>query len=131
MIAFLGGFGFFSSWNVIYQILIFATPRRCLFRGKILTWWIRKRIFRPSARSRYDTSGLLLRTVQIMVVCGGLFFVVSQLVANVLGWIWCIGLYVDDYLTGDDDKWKRFKGWVGNKVKWKMELPTPPVRETA
>jgi hypothetical protein len=36
-----------------------------------------------------------------------------------------LGLFFDDYLFGDDDRWKRFKGWVGNKVKWKMTLPQP------
>ena len=34
-------------------------------------------------------------------------------------------LYLDDYLTGDDDKWKKFKDAVRNKIKWKMELPQP------
>lgn len=34
-------------------------------------------------------------------------------------------LYLDDYLTGDDEKWKRFKNRVRNKIKWRMHVPQP------
>lgn len=40
-------------------------------------------------------------------------------------WTAFIALYLDDYLTGDDDRWKRFKDEARNKVKWLMELPAP------
>lgn len=72
-------------------------------------------------------------------------FIVLSLVAgpveNVVGGIWerydlvywggCIVYFLDDYLTGDDDRWRRFKDAVRNKIRWLMELPKPAEPTTA
>lgn len=48
-------------------------------------------------------------------------------------YLYCFGmiaLYLDDYLSDDDDR-KKFWDTVRNKIKWKMELPKPvQVRST-
>lgn len=46
-------------------------------------------------------------------------------------WSIFIALYLDDYMTGDDDQWKRRWEAVRNKVKWLMELPRLPQPGTA
>lgn len=43
-------------------------------------------------------------------------------------WLPLLLLWVDDWLTGDDDRWNRFKSRARNAVKWKMALPVPPPR---
>jgi hypothetical protein len=37
-------------------------------------------------------------------------------------WLLIIALYMDDYVTGDDERWKRFKQWARNKLRWRMVL---------
>lgn len=51
--------------------------------------------------------------------------------ADVVYWVGCIVLLLDDYLTGDDDRWRRFWEAVRNKVRWLMELPAPAEPTTA
>jgi hypothetical protein len=45
--------------------------------------------------------------------------------ANAAYFVPFVCLYLDDYLTGDDDKWRRFWEGVRNKIKWLMKLPQP------
>jgi hypothetical protein len=116
-------FGFFSAWNAIYLSLALTIPKRRLFRGRILTMPIRRRVrwFAPpptggKVHGYRDGRGFRLRVIQLCLVCG----------LVIAGWVGCIVLFVDDWLTGGEDGWRRFKGWAGNRVKWLMELPAPP-----
>jgi hypothetical protein len=91
-------------------------------KGKILTQPI----------VRFFPQPWLARTSQIFANYGayelcryGLNLPVKPL--NVIYWTVYIALYMDDYLTGDDDKWKKFKDAVKNKIKWLMDLPKEPV----
>lgn len=114
---------------MVYLLMLFATPRRKLFRGKVLTMWVRRaiRFFRPRGFGSLDVRGLILRTFQVMVPA----FYFDHGSWQILPWLWGIVLYLDDYLTGDEDQWKRFKDWARNKIKWRMELPAPARQETA
>lgn len=38
-------------------------------------------------------------------------------------WFTAAAFAVDDYLTGNDDKWRRFWRGARNKVRWLMRLP--------
>jgi hypothetical protein len=42
---------------------------------------------------------------------------------NLVYWPLLVSLYLDDYLTGDDERWHRFKDRARNAVKWRMMLP--------
>lgn len=100
-------------------------PRR-VYRGRFLT--------EPLAR-KFGILNVLVRITQIG------FMLVSVTILSVLErhghpaffyGVVSFALYLDDYLTGDDDRWKRFKDAVRNKVKWRMRLPVfAPQRGTA
>ena len=126
-------YGFLSGWNAVYLGVLFATPSRKLYRGKILTMPFRRRIryFQPRSIGARDGRGFCFRLLQLPVAAAVLTIFSLNGAWNMVPWLWCIALYLDDYLTGDDERWKRFKDWAGNKVKWRMELPVPARQETA
>jgi hypothetical protein len=125
----------FLGWVSVYSVSIAIVPFVRQFRGKILTMPIRRRVrcFRIEALvGRRDRRGFMLRMVQIFVLSLVNFVGISDAVATVIYWLGASAFFVDDYLTGDDDRWKRFTDAVRNKVSWKMLLPAPvKVRETA
>lgn len=97
-------------------------------KGRILTrpLW-RFRLFRPyvcpftgqilAGNSRLGQ--LLIGTpIQLSLV----FFVGSAALSSVW-WILLAAFYLDDYVTGDDDRWRRFKSFARNLFRWRMELP--------
>lgn len=99
------------QWTVILR-----WPDR-LYKGRLLTAWIRRRV-------RLLQGGATCRISQIIGIG-----VLTRTFPAGIQWIAFIALYLDDYLTGNDDRWKRFKDEAHNKVKWLMELPAPPVRQ--
>ncbi len=44
-------------------------------------------------------------------------------------WLVASLFVLDDYLFGDDDKWKRLWEGVKNTIKWKMDLPPEPIKQ--
>lgn len=49
--------------------------------------------------------------------------------SDAIFWGGYVLMLLDDYIFGDDNNWRRFRGWAGNKVKWRMELPVPVANE--
>jgi hypothetical protein len=89
--------------------------------GRIFSRWLH-RWFRDRFVLRMfqiTVIGLLLAGAQVI------FGQVGTALGNLIFWGCYAMLFLDDYLTGDDDNWRRFKEWAKNKIKWKMPLPAP------
>lgn len=111
------------AWLVIYCAAVVMVPARSLYRGKILTMPIRRRtrLFSPTVDGIFDIRGANLRLIQLVTVGWG----IGWFIPYAFCWLLMILLYLDDRFTGDDDRWKKFKESVRNRVKWKMKLPQP------
>lgn len=120
------------AWVVLQlgvQLFVgFRFPRR-IGKGRIFTrpfWGVPG--FRPyispwdgtiyAANVRVAQFGVIF-TTELALIFTGLVGGWLNRVVNVV----IILLYLDDYVTGDDEKWKRFKETLKNAVKWKMPLP--------
>lgn len=95
--------------------MIFATPARCRYRGKLFSRWLSR-----LTRLR----GFPLRLFQLFVLFFlGMIFEAFGLRAagNVFYWIGACALWMDDIMTGDDQdpRWKHVFG----KIKLKMPAP--------
>lgn len=103
---------------IIWSMHVYPTR---IGRGRVFSRPFSKLIgWRPSLHSERA----LFRCLQILVV--GVVFVI--LFPHTPGcWIFISysALYVDDILTGDDERWKRLRRKAANKIKWRMELPVP------
>lgn len=110
------------------QLFVGIFHWRLVGKGRILTrpLW-RFRPFRPpvsrlSGRPVYS----VVRTKQIIVLAIvelPTAFLMDTPYLSPIGATILVSLYLDDYFTGDDDRWKRFKDAVRNAIKWKMRLP--------
>lgn len=107
------------EWRLVIFFVVFMVPAKKQFRGKMLTVPIRKMV------RFFDRHPFVLRITQLEAQ--GLptqyVFHASDRMIWVVGGLWIAALCIDDYLTGDDDSWRKFKDWARNKVKWRMQLP--------
>lgn len=109
------------SWVVLTLVIQLGSqiikPRNYM-RGKYLTMPLRNRF--PRVFNNW-----WCRMIQIFSLLFS-YFVIAAFWhgAAYLYFISLMALAIDDYFADDEDK-KRFKEWVRNKVKWKMELPKP------
>ena len=116
----------FNMWFILCVVVQTATmilKPKAWAKGRILTrpLW-RFRIYAPG----WTRLNQYLTLIMVSIPLGVIF---SNDFALPLHYIVIIALHLDDWLTGDDDEWKRFKEWAANKVKWKMELPPRPVAD--
>lgn len=113
----------------IVCVLFAVLPgHRKIFRGRIFTRPVTK-FFRRFCRPL--SHGLTVRLLQLTIVGDLLVFFVPGGRFVEKNHVWFALLYLDDWATGDDDEWNRFKEWCRNRVKWLMELPAPPVEDAA
>lgn len=105
------------AWQGLQFFFVLLPGRRRVFRGKILTMPVRRRV------RFFDLHPFPCRVIQTLVVCVPMTFLASNGTQTVVDTGWLAALYLDDYLTGDDDQWRRFKDRVKNAVRWKMALP--------
>lgn len=114
------------GWWAVFLFFLFKMPHGNWFRGKVFTMPIRRRV-------RLLQPGFRCRVTQVLAISVGEAFlpIHRQELINALYWAPVFVLMIDDWLTGGDDGWKRFRDAVRNKVKWLMHLPPQPVEETA
>lgn len=105
------------AWLALVLLAQFIVPDSRVFRGRVLTGSMQRvvRWRRTDHRGRW-----LFRVIQIGTVIAA--FLVGLLPLHLEQGI-VVALYLDDYLTGDDDRRRRFRDAVRNKVKWLMQLP--------
>ena len=107
--------------------MILMWPRRI---GKGL---VTKKMWRwPLIGSSLPTTVRSKQVFSLIAVFWTIQFGVADTIYGVAGfWVALIGLYLDDYLFGDDEGKRRWD-WVRNKIRWKMALPEPaPQKDTA
>lgn len=99
-------------------------------KGLISRLLAKLRVFgkRPFEASRWwgrRIRQLLAMYATLFALYIGPWFDTDDLTPCYVFWAVFIILYLDDYLFGDDDNFKRFWEGVRNRIKWKMELPEP------
>lgn len=113
----------------VFVVVVRALPNRRFARGRILTMPLRRRSSwlngHPYA-CRYVVQGGTVGLVAILLTP-----LVSLTTEDFVYWVPILLLWIDDWATGDDDKWKRLKGAARNAVKWRMVLPAPQRARTA
>ena len=123
----------FLGWPVLMlsvQIGVALLRLDCVGKGRLFSrpLW-RFRLFAPrvSLWTGY-IFGTWTRLKQILVSC---FIYTPLTIWSHSIWITVgytllvMALYLDDYFTGDDERWKRFKSKARNALRWLMELPRP------
>lgn len=120
-----------------FFVTIGKIPLARWFRGRILTRPIRRRVrwfaMPPPGSVTRDAAGYRCRASQVIVVSFAAA-AASEWLYQAVFWAVSFALILDDYLTGDDERWKRFRDWCGNRVRWLMEMPhvsEPRAPETA
>lgn len=87
--------------------------------GKIFSRWLRRKLKWQRANIRMSQ----IVAVSAIELGAQEAFGIRDHIQFGIFWSVYILLFVDDYLTGDDDQTKRFLNWVKNKIRWKMYLP--------
>lgn len=114
------------SATVVDLAVSYVQPKT-VGHGRLLSrpLW-RYRFFAPGYSPSGVTRGFRTRRRQTDVV-----FAVCIPASFVTGWggvaygASLLALILDDLLTGDDDRWKRFKDRARNAIRWRMTLPAP------
>lgn len=117
--------------STIYMVIFiaFVVVNSILDRHqKGYVWRIVKRI-PPWRNMAYPVPGGLLLvgvlfTLEISIHLAG----ASWTTASTLYWLSLIGIELDDFLNGDEDKRRRRREWVKNKVKWLKTRPAMKAR---
>lgn len=105
----------------------YARPK-LVGHGRLLSrpLW-RYRFFAPGWSPSGLTRGFRTRTRQFMVIFCVCVPVTYLTLWGAVGYgASIIALVLDDLLTGDDDRWKRFKDRARNAIRWRMTLPPAP-----
>lgn len=113
------------------QIVLLATRPERLCRGLVtrmmaripgLGWF-----FRLNSTSMFPLAfGTAKRALFVAIVSELAIRPLSDpTVAELFYYLMVTLLFLDDYVTGGDDDWRKRWQEVRNKVKWKMELPQP------
>lgn len=115
-------------WLAIYITAIIMVPIRKEHKG--YGWsFLRKTVFRLIPHVYPDQRQLMHQIIRFLIVYVALY-VVAQFVMDdnefILPYTVIIVLCMDDYLNGDDDTKRKQREWARNKIKWLMELPSPP-----
>lgn len=112
------------AWYLIYMTSIWMIPNERLCKG-FITKKVLRRVIPPRSMWNTGTSG---HGYRYLIWLGFNFitlfvFHLRDIYWDALFWGVMIVLLMDDYIFGDDDRWKRL--WEGgkNKVKWLMDLP--------
>lgn len=112
------------------QLIVGFRFQQRVGRGRFLSrpLW-RFRLFAPRVHPWGDVIASYTRVKQMFVMIP--VYCVAALFLRPWHMIYfgiLIARYMDDYLTGDDDQWRRFKSWARNKIKWKTPLPAAEQR---
>lgn len=105
-----------AAYWAIYIVLIFLVPPQKIAQGHLLSRWLRRAVrLRPFP----------FRFSQIMVATAArgaieTFTDGTDGLGRALFWTYVIGIFLDDYLSDDDEPW--WKRAVG-KVKLRMPAP--------
>jgi hypothetical protein len=111
------------AWVILVLVVqlgcILLKPRN-IGKGKYITMPLRRAL--PKI---FDH--MWCRLFQILLLIGIQLMIDAVMHGHLGFYLYCVGmiaLYLDDYLSDDDDR-KKFWDMVRNKIKWKMELPKP------
>lgn len=117
------------AWLGLYFLSQFSVPAKKKCRG-LFTRYILARIIPPRRWWKSAPGNDTYRYFLWMGVNLPLQYTVllhNDALGEAIFWGGYILMLLDDYLFGDDNSWKKFKEWAGNKIKWKMELPQPAI----